>query len=189
MTAALAIILGLIASCLIVALSFVRGQRRIALVSMALSTVLVGQYLSLSQPVAATLSAMSLGYAALVYFTVARTDAFSLWVNGSSARIILLGVYTGVFAVLNGGIGLNLQLLAYLGSVLMVAVMMVEHPWLSKAILLVAGVCWTIFQYETGAYGNLVGQLFYFGGLVWSSLKLFQLQRGRVLREEVPEAA
>jgi len=188
MIAILAIVLGLIASCLIVALSFVKGQRRIALVSMVLSTVLVGQYLSLAQPVAATLSAMSLGYAALVYFTVTRTDAFSLWISSTKARVLLLGAYTGVFAVLNGGIGVDLQLLAYLGSVLMVAVMMVEQPWVSKAILLAAGVCWTIFQYQTGAYGNLVGQLFYFGGLIWSSVKLFQLQRSHS-REEIPEVA
>jgi len=187
-TAILAIVLGLIASCLIVALSFVKGQRQIALVSIVLSTVLVGQYLSLNQPVAATLSAMSFAYGTLVYFTVGRTDAFSLWISSTTARIILLGAYTGVFVVLNGGIGLNLQLLAYLGSVLMVAVMMVEHPWVSKAILLAAGICWTIFQYQTGAYGNLVGQIFYFGGLIWSSIRLLQIQRRNSL-EGIPQTA
>ena len=173
----LALILGLVASALIVTLSLAKSQRSIALISMGLSAVLVGQYLALEQTVATALSAMSFLYGLLVFATVGRTDSFSRAANSRTARVILLGGYTAVFASLNGGIGLDLQLLAYLGSVLMVAVMMVERAWLTKLILLAAGICWTIFQFQTGAYGNLVGQVFFFGGLLWSSWRLWGPQR------------
>jgi hypothetical protein len=173
----LALILGLLASALIVTLSLAKSQRTIALISMGLSAVLVGQYLALEQTVATALSAMSFLYGLLVFATVGRTDSFSRAANSRTARVILLGGYTAVFASLNGGIGLDLQLLAYLGSVLMVAVMMVERAWLTKLILLAAGICWTIFQFQTGAYGNLVGQVFFFGGLLWSSWRLWGPQR------------
>lgn len=176
--ATLALVLGLLASALIVCLSFAKSQKSIALVSILLSAVLVGQYLSLNQQVAATLSAMSLGYGLLVYATVDRPGLISQMLSGTAVRISLLGVYTAVFGALNGGFSFDLQLLAYFGSVLMVAVMMVENPWLSKLILLSAGVCWTVFQFQTGAYGNLVGQIFYFGGLGWSSWRLLRIQRG-----------
>lgn len=169
--------LGLLASSFIVGLSLAKRQRTIALVSIVLSAVLVGQYLSLGQTVAAVLSAMSLGYGAIVYATVERSDGFSKVLNSKTARVLLLGGYTAVFATLNGGLGLNLQLLAYLGSVLMVAVMMVERAWATKLILLIAGVCWTIFQIRTGAYGNLLGQVFYFAGLILSSWKLWGPKR------------
>jgi len=171
--ATLALILGLLASALIVLLSLSRSQKTIALISMGLSAVLVGQYLALDQPVATALSAMSFLYGLLVYATVGRIDSFSLLANSKSTRVLLLLGYTAVFASLNGGIGLDLQLLAYLGSVLMVALMMVERAWATKLILLAAGICWTVFQFQTGAYGNLVGRVFYFGGLLWSSWRLW----------------
>jgi len=183
----IALVLGLLASALIVTLSLAKSQRSIALISVALSSVLVGQYLALDQPVATALSTMSLIYGALVYATLGKMDSFSRAANSRTARFLLLGVYTVVFAVLNGGIGLDLQLLAYLGSVLMVAVMMVEGAWLTKLVLLAAGICWTIFQFQTGAYGNLVGQIFYFAGLGWSSWKLLKLQQSqRALSAERP---
>lgn len=173
----LALVLGLLASTLIVLLSLSKSQRTIALISMGLSAVLVGQYLALEQPVATALSAMSFLYGLLVFATVGRMDSFSRAANSRTARVILLGGYTAVFASLNGGIGFDLQLLAYSGSVLMVAVMMVERALLTKLILLAAGICWTIFQFKTGAYGNLVGQVFFFGGLLWSSWRIWGPRR------------
>ena len=173
-----ALTLGLIASAFVVLLSLAKSQKTIAFVSVLMSGILVGQYLLLEQPTAAVLSAMSLLYGLLIFSTLGRTDGFSRATNSPAVRVALLGAYTVVFMVLNGGLGLNLQLLAYIGSMLMVAVMMVSNEWAAKLILLIAGVCWTVFQFQTGAYGNLVGQLFYFGGLAWSSWKLWTNRQG-----------
>lgn len=169
----LALIFGLAASAFVVSLSIVKSQKTIALISVLMNAVLVGQYLALDQLTAVVLSAMSLLYGLLIFGTVGRTDSFSKGANSTAVRIGLLGAYTVVFLLLNGGIGWNLQLLAYIGSMLMVVVMMVSNVWATKLILLAAGICWTAFQFQTGAYGNLVGQVFYFGGLIWSSWKLW----------------
>lgn len=183
---ALALVLGLVASTFIVVLSLARSQRTVALVSILLSGVLVGQYLTLDQPTATALSGMSLLYGVLIYSTLGRSDRFSRAVNGRVLRISLLAAYTLIYALLNGGISLDYQFLALVGSVLMVAVMMVENAWLSKLILLVAGIAWTIFQFHTGAYGNLVGQLFYFLGLGWSSWRLLSA-RALEIEPKFPE--
>ena len=169
----LALIFGLAASAFVVSLSIVKSQKTIALISVLMNAVLVGQYLALDQLTAVVLSAMSLLYGLLIFGTVGRTDSFSKGANSTAVRIGLLVAYTVVFLLLNGGIGWNLQLLAYIGSMLMVVVMMVSNVWATKLILLAAGICWTAFQFQTGAYGNLVGQVFYFGGLIWSSWKLW----------------
>lgn len=181
----LALILGLVASAFIIVLSLARSQRTVALVSILLSSVLVGQYLTLNQPTATALSGMSLLYGVLIYSTLDRSDRFSRAVNGKVLRVSLLATYTLIYALLNGGISLNYQFLALVGSVLMVAVMMVKNAWLSKLILLVAGIAWTIFQFHTGAYGNLVGQLFYFLGLGWSSWKLLSARMTDVERKSL----
>lgn len=165
--------LGVIASCFVVSLSLVRKQRTIALLTVLMSAVLIGQYALLSQPVAAVLSAMSLAYGLLIFGTVGLEDRFSRIANGTAVRVLLLVGYTVVFVLLNGGLGWNTQLLAYGGSMLMVLVMMVKQAWTVKLVLLAAGICWTVFQFQTGAYGNLIGQIFYFGGLGWSSWKLW----------------
>ncbi len=169
----LALIFGLAASAFVVSLSIVKSQKTIALISVLMNAVLLGQYLALDQLTAVVLSAMSFLYGLLIFGTVGRTDSFSKGANSTAVRIGLLVAYTVVFLVLNGGIGWNLQLLAYIGSMLMVVVMMVSNVWATKLILLAAGICWTTFQFQTGAYGNLVGQVFYFGGLIWSSWKLW----------------
>lgn len=174
---ALALILGLAASAFVVSLSLAKGQKLIALLTVGMSAVLVGQYLALDQLTAAVLSAMSLIYGLLIFSTAGRTDSFSKFANSTAVRIGLLGAYTVVFMLLNGGLGWNIQLLAYSGSMLMIAVMMVSNGWATKLILLAAGICWTAFQFQTGAYGNLVGQVFYFGGLLWSSAKLWRGRR------------
>lgn len=168
-----ALILGLGASAFVVSLSLAKSQKTIALLTVGMSAVLVGQYLVLDQFTAAVLNAMSLFYGLLIFATVGRTDSFSKGANSTAVRIGLLGAYTVVFMLLNGGLGWNMQLLAYLGSMLMIAVMMVSNAWATKLILLAAGVCWTVFQFHTGAYGNLVGQIFYFSGLIWSSWRLW----------------
>lgn len=169
----LALILGLLASVFIVSLSFAKGQRSISLISALLSAILVGQYLALEQPVATALSAMSLGFGILVFATVGREDRFSKIANSKPAKIALVVGYSAVFMALNGGLGWDIQLLAYLGSVLMVVVMMVENIWTSKLVLFLAAVCWTIFQLQTGAWGNLAGQVFCLAGLFWSTGKLW----------------
>lgn len=176
----LALIFGLIASAFVVSLSIVKSQKAIALISVLMNAVLMGQYFALDQPTAVVLSAMSLLYGILILATAGRTDSFSKGANSTAVRIGLLLAYTVVFMLLNGGIGWNIQLLAYIGSMLMVAVMMVNNVWATKLMLLAAGICWTAFQLQTGAYGNLVGQLFYFSGLIWSSWKLWSKRNGPV---------
>lgn len=169
----LALVFGLIASAFVVSLSIVKNQKTIALISMLMNAVLMGQYFALDQLTAVALSAMSMLYGILIFATLGRTDSFSKGANSTAVRVGLLVAYTAVFMMLNGGLGWNIQLLAYIGSMLMVAVMMVSNAWAVKLILLAAGICWTAFQFQTGAYGNLVGQVFYFSGLIWSSWKLW----------------
>lgn len=173
----LVFILGLIASIFIVGFSLAKDQRRISILNMLLSIVLIAQYLLLAQPTATILSALTLIYSILIYGTIGRTDRFSRAANSTFVRICLLGAYTAVFMLLNGGLGLNVQLFAYLGSVLMVAVMMVKNVWITKGILLAACICWTAFQFQTGAHGNLVGQAFTLAALGWSSRQVFLAQR------------
>lgn len=176
---------GLTASVCIVALTFMKTQKSVSLVTIALSLVGALQYFLLGQTTAAGLSGLSLIYALVVYSTVGRGSTVSLALDSNWSKFSLIVVYSAIFGMLNGGFSWDLQLLAYVGSILMVTTMMVSNVWMLKSVLFAAGVCWTVFQVKTGAYGNLVGQAFYFGGLILSSIVLLRSKSKLVRSSEL----
>lgn len=173
--------LGLLFSLFLVALTVVKGQKAIALVTMALSAVGVIQYGLLDQLPAAALSGAALVIAAGIYFSVGSSRAVAQLLLSTAGNLLALGFYVVIFAVTSGGIHWSVGLLALLGGGLTAAVAMVKNVWIARLLLGLAGVAWSIFQFSTGAYTNLLGQGFYFAALIWMSSR--DLRKNGRLRE------
>lgn len=158
---------GIIISAVVISLTLVKTQKTVAWLSVLLNLLGVLQYGLLGEFTACFMSAIGLSITALIVVSFYVTSLAGV-LNIFSVKAGFIVVYTVAFGLLNGGFKFDLQLLVYLGSVLMIAVTLISNKLLVKAVLFFAGVCWTVFQFNVGAYGNLVGQLFYFSALFWS---------------------
>ena len=163
----LVFVLGLLCSACVVSLSLVKKQAAVALVIVLLSVFSVFQYLLLGQLTATWLSVVGLSYGVLVLWCV-RSAKVKAVVENLYFRLSIIGLYTSLFLIVEGGFHFNVSLLAYVGSVAVLLSMMVKKFWTLKIILLVSCLSWTVFQFYTGAYGALVGQAFSLIGFAWS---------------------
>lgn len=165
------LLLGLLFSAFLVALTLVNGQKHIALATVALSAVGLLQYGLLEQLSAAALSGAALAIAAGIYFSVDSPRAIARLLLSPAGNLLALGLYVVVFAATSGGLHWDIGLLALVGGGLTAAVAMVKNVWLARLLLGLAGIAWSIFQFSTGAYTNLLGQGFYFAALIWMSAR------------------
>ena len=156
MTYALSIILGLVASGLLAAISYSSHNRTITILSAVMSAVICGQYVLLNHPGAAVLSAISL------IFSIA-----SLMFSNTRAwrpKVVLAAMILSMVAAhwIINDISIGYETLPLVGSVLMASLICLHNRVAIKTIQFIAGIVWTIYQVHVSAWGQMPGEVIYF---------------------------
>lgn len=152
----LAFIFGLIASVLLVAISYSSSNKSITILSVLMSSAVALQYLLLGAYGATALSILSAMFA--VASLVLNKKPY--WRFRNIAPLITVSM-TVLFMVTGGSLS-GFNLLPLIGSVLMSCLVLVENKWSIKVITFTAGIIWLVYQIHTGAWGQIPGQVFYF---------------------------
>lgn len=152
----LAFIFGLIASVLLVAISYSSSNKTITILSVLMSSAVAIQYLLLGAYGATALSILSIIFAVAALLLSKKP----YWRFRNIAPVIVMSM-TALFLVTGGSLS-GFNLLPLLGSILMSCLVLVENKWAIKAITFVAGIVWLVYQIHTGAWGQIPGQIFYF---------------------------
>ena len=152
----LAFTFGLIASVLLVAISYSSSNKTITILSVLMSSAVAVQYLLLGAYGATALSVLSIVFA--VAALVLNKKPY--WKFRNIAPVIVVSM-TALFLITGGSLS-GFNLLPLIGSVLMSCLVLVENKWAIKVITLVAGIVWLVYQIHTGAWGQIPGQVFYF---------------------------
>lgn len=156
MTYALSIILGLVASGLLAALSYSSRNRTITILSAVMSAVVCGQYVLLGHPGAAVLSAISLIFSiASLMFSNTRA-----WRPKIALAAMILSMVAAHWVV--NGISVGYETLPLVGSVLMASLICLHNRVAIKTIQFIAGIVWTIYQVHVSAWGQMPGEVIYF---------------------------
>lgn len=153
----LAFIFGLIASVLLVAISYSSSNKTITILSVLMSSAVAIQYLLLGAYGATALSILSIIFAVAALLLSKKP----YWRFRNIAPVVVVVSMTALFLVTGGSLS-GFNLLPLLGSILMSCLVLVENKWAIKVITLVAGIVWLVYQIHTGAWGQIPGQIFYF---------------------------
>ena len=152
----LAFIFGLVASVLLVAISYSSSNKTITILSVLMSSAVAVQYLLLGAYGATALSVLSIVFAVAALVLSKKP----YWKFRNIAPVIVVSM-TALFLITGGSLyGFNL--LPLVGSILMSCLVLVENKWAIKVITFVAGIVWLVYQIYTGAWGQIPGQIFYF---------------------------
>lgn len=152
----LAFIFGLVASVLLVAISYSSSNKTITILSVLMSSAVALQYLLLGAYGATALSVLSIVFA-IAALVLSKKP---YWRFKNIAPVIVVSM-TALFLMTGGSLS-GFNLLPLVGSVLMSCLVLVENKWAIKAITFVAGIVWLVYQIHTGAWGQIPGQVFYF---------------------------
>ena len=152
----LAFIFGLIASILLVAISYSSNNKTITILSVLMSSAVAVQYLLLGAYGATALSVLSIVFAVAALILSEKP----YWRFRNIAPLIVLSM-TALFIVTGGSL-FGFNLIPLIGSVLMSCLILVENKWAIKGITFTAGIIWLVYQIHTGAWGQIPGQIFYF---------------------------
>ena len=152
----LAFTFGLIASVLLVAISYSSSNKTITVLSVLMSSAVAIQYLVLGAYGATALGVLS----ALFAVSALMLNKKPYWRFRNIAPIVAASM-TALFLVTGGSLS-GFNLLPLIGSVLMSCLVLVENKWAIKAVTFVAGIVWLVYQVHTGAWGQIPGQIFYF---------------------------
>lgn len=151
-----ALILGAIASLLLVALAYSSQQRTITTLTIALSVVVAAQYYALDKPSAAAVSIVSLVFAlAALVLPKSRRTAIVVIPVMALATVVVSFVAAGTPA--NG-----FEFVPVAATVVMSALPFLSATWVVKLLQLVGGLLWTVYMVYAGAWGQLPGEVFYF---------------------------
>lgn len=151
-----ALILGAIASLLLVALAYSSQQRTITTLTIALSVVVAAQYYALDKPSAAAVSIVSLVFAlAALVLPKSRRTAMVVIPVMALATVVVSFVAAGAPA--NG-----FEFVPVAATVVMSALPFLSATWVVKLLQLVGGLLWTVYMVYAGAWGQLPGEVFYF---------------------------
>ena len=152
----LAFIFGLIASILLVAISYSSNNKTITILSVLMSSAVAVQYLLLGAYGATALSVLSIVFAVAALILSEKP----YWRFRNISPVIVISMTT-LFLITGGSLS-GFNLLPLIGSVLMSCLVLVKNKWVIKAITFVSGVVWLVYQIHTGAWGQIPGQIFYF---------------------------
>jgi membrane protein len=152
----LAFIFGLVASVLLVAISYSSSNKTITILSVLMSSAVALQYLILGAYGATALSVLSIVFAVAALLLNKKP----YWRFKNIAPVIVVSM-TALFLMTGGSLS-GFSLFPLVGSVLMSCLVLVENKWAIKAITFVAGIVWLVYQIHTGAWGQIPGQIFYF---------------------------
>lgn len=156
MAYAFSIVLGLVASCLLAAISYSSHNRTITILSAAMSAVICGQYILLNHPGAAVLSAISLIFS-IASLTLSKTRA---WRPKVALATMILSMIAAHWII--NGISVGYETLPLVGSALMASLICIHNRATIKTIQFIAGGVWTIYQVHVGAWGQMPGEVIYF---------------------------
>lgn len=152
----IALILGAIASLLLVVLAYSSKQRTITILTIILSVVVAAQYYALGKPSAAAVSLVSLVFAlaALVLPKSRRT---------AMVAIPVMALVTVIVSFTAAGVpGNGFEFVPVAATVAMSALPFLSATWVIKPLQLVGGVLWTVYMVYAGAWGQLPGEVVYF---------------------------
>lgn len=156
MTYALSIVLGLVASGLLAAISYSSHNRTITILSAVMSAVVCAQYVLLNHPGAAVLSAISLIFS----ITSLMLSKARAWRPKVALATMILSMVATHWIV--NGISVGYETLPLIGSALMASLICIHNQAAIKGIQFIAGVVWTIYQVHVGAWGQMPGEIIYF---------------------------
>lgn len=156
MTYALSIVLGLVASGLLAAISYSSRNRTITILSAVMSAVVCGQYALLNHPGAAVLSAISLAFS-IASLSLSKARA---WRPKVALATMILSMVAAHWIV--NGISVGYETLPLVGSMLMASLICIHNRAAIKTIQFIAGVVWTVYQVHVGAWGQMPGEVIYF---------------------------
>lgn len=165
------LVIGMIASVVLVFMSLSSKRNLIVLFSSIVSVLTLAQYALLDRWATAILSVITLMYGLTIPF-----EKKFPWLRSKISTIILGIVYSAAFFSVNG-FKINIELLAYVASLLGTIIMALENRWIGKWMMFVSGLCWLGYQFSVGAYGQLPGEIFFTVGnictlfMLWSSMK------------------
>ena len=174
-----ALILGAIASLLLVALAYSSTQRTITILTIALSVVVAAQYYALAKPAAAAVILVSLVFA---------LAALALPKSRRTAVVVLpvMAVVTLTVSLVTAGVpGNGFEAVPVAATVVMSALPFLSGTWVIKLLQLVGGVLWTVYMVYAGAWGQLPGEVVYFVAWGVSVIKMVSATR----RERAQSAA
>lgn len=172
------ILFGLCASVLLIALSLAINRNAVVFISALLVIFTSAQYISLDRWIPVVLNLVAFIYALSVPF-----EKRFPWLRSKSTIVTLFVVYSGLFFLMNG-FHFNIEIFTYIASVAGVALMVTDNPFMSKWIMLVTGISWTIYLFAVGAYGQIPGEAFFISGVIFS---LFYMYKFRNTDEKIPE--
>lgn len=152
----LAFIFGLIASVLLIAISYSSSNKTITILSVLMSSAVAVQYLLLGAYGATVLNVLSIVFAVAALVLSKKP----YWRFRNIAPVIVVSMTT-LFLVTGGSLS-GFNLLPLIGSILMSCLVLVENKWAIKTITFIAGIVWLVYQIHTGAWGQIPGQIFYF---------------------------
>ena len=156
MTYALSIVLGLVASGLLAAISYSSRNRTITILSAVMSGIVCGQYVLLNHPGAAVLSAISLVFS-IASLSLSKSRA---WRPKVVLVTMILSMVTAQWII--NGVSVGYETLPLVGSALMASLICIHNRAAIKTIQFIAGVVWTIYQVHVGAWGQMPGEVIYF---------------------------
>lgn len=141
---------------LLVAISYSSSNKTITILSVLMSSAVAVQYLLLGAYGATALSVLSIVFAVAALALSKKP----YWRFRNIAPVIVVSMTT-LFLITGGSLS-GFNLLPLIGSVLMSCLVLVENKWAIKVITFVAGIVWLVYQINTGAWGQIPGQIFYF---------------------------
>ena len=174
-------VVGLVASLFVIMLSFTIQRRNIVLISSMLAVATMTQYALLGK-----YSTMLLAAVALLYgFTTLFERRFPV-LSSRYALMALVVAYSAVFFAVNG-VQINVEIVAYVASLTSILIMAVKNQLLVKWLMLVNGFAWVFYQVNSGAYGQLPGEIFYTIGVLFSMVMLYRAKNAGIDLNTVPE--
>ena len=156
MTYALSIVLGLVASGLLAAISYSSRNRTITILSAVMSAIVCGQYVLLNHPGAAVLSAISLVFS-IASLSLSKSRA---WRPKVVLVTMILSMVTAQWII--NGVSVGYETLPLVGSMLMASLICIHNRVAIKTIQFIAGIVWTIYQVHVSAWGQMPGEVIYF---------------------------
>jgi hypothetical protein len=156
MAYAFSIVLGLVASGLLAAISYSSHNRTITILSAVMSAVVCAQYVLLNHPGAAVLSAISLIFS-IASLMLSRVRA---WRPKVALAAMILSMVAAHWVV--NDISVGYETLPLVGSVLMASLICIHNRVAIKTIQFIAGIVWTIYQVHVSAWGQMPGEVIYF---------------------------
>ena len=165
-----ALVLGLVASGLLVVLAAVHTRRLMIGVSVALSMVVAAQYVVLGEFAAAGVSLVGLVFALAAVFIPRRKSV-------TVPVVTLIVACLAVVSLWAGGVPAHpVGWFPLVGAILMGVLPFVENVVWVKACQGAGGVVWGVFMVWVGAWGQVPGEVLYM--VVWG-VSVWRLQQGK----------